>query len=448
MTIKANTKYDLHEFSQQFLFSKTDPGRVRYAKRKSIVGMNKLLKPAFPDLMVANRFINDALRRLASIDQFAAMVARVDQVNPSDEKEARIGIKKEIVGIAEILNSACQIASGMWGVIDPGLFGSYFPGKTEAETMKIAGRIQEQLKQKTSQTISIGIAAYPTISYMKSDILDNACKALEHAAFLGPNSAVVFDGVSLNISGDKFYEQGRIKEAREELEKACLLEPSNVNVHNSLGVCYGLLGDYESATDEFKTAIALDPDEYMAYFNLGLVGMLKKQREQALELFLTANEINSNVYEVAFQIGKSYMDLGYPEKSKPFLERAVFLNPESSVVHRYLGDCYAAINMPDEAISAYRKAIKKNPHDAAVMSALGYLFADRGENPEIALMFCRESVALSPENGLFRHRLGRLYSNQKRFDDALVEYKNAIKFGFDATRDIQEIKNRLEKKSP
>ena len=58
-------------------------------------------------------------------------------------------------------------------------------------------------------------------------------------------------------------------------------------------------------------------------------------------------------------------------------------------------------------------------------------------------MFCRESVGLSPENGLFRYRLGRLYSKLNRFEEALKEYKKAEQFGYDAASDVQEIKNRL-----
>lgn len=77
------------------------------------------------------------------------------------------------------------------------------------------------------------------------------------------------------------------------------------------------------------------------------------------------------------------------------------------------------------------------------MSALGCLLDDQGENPEITLMFCRESVGLSPENGLFRYRLGQLYFKQNRLHDALKEYKMAEQFGYDAAGDIQAIKNRM-----
>jgi len=184
----------------------------------------------------------------------------------------------------------------------------------------------------------------------------------------------------------------------------------------------------------------------MAMFNLGLVHTLRGQPEEALKFFLKAGKINGDVYEVAFQCGKLYFDSGDLEKAKPFLERASKLDPESGAVYRYLGDCYAADNLTQDAISAYKKALKHNPHDAASMSSLGCLLDHQDENPEITLMFCRESVGLSPENGLFRYRLGRLYFKQNRLDDALKEYKKAEQLGYDAARDIQEIKSRLAAK--
>jgi tetratricopeptide (TPR) repeat protein len=185
----------------------------------------------------------------------------------------------------------------------------------------------------------------------------------------------------------------------------------------------------------------------MGFYNLGLVYIQTGQREQGLEFLLKANEIKDEVYEVAFQIGKLYLDLGDPQKGLRFLERAASLKPKSGAVHRFLGDCYIAVKRPDAAVSSYKKAIKQNPHDAASMSALGYLYDDRGENPEIALMFCRESVMLSPENGLFHYRLGRLYSNHNRFEEALEEFTKAKQFGYDVGGDIQETRARMAKKS-
>jgi tetratricopeptide (TPR) repeat protein len=446
MTKKAKAVFQRRGSARNFLFSKTDTGRIRDVERKMTVGVNKVLQSVFPDMLVGMDFIDHAAQGLDSVAQFTALAIGVDQTGQEEENYSNLGALDDHVEIAAILETVCQEKNGLWSALEPGLFGSIFPEANGSEGLEIARDIQNRLAEKADQTVTIGIASYPIITFKKSDMIDNARKALDHAAFFGPGSAVAFDGVSLNISGDKLYENGDFQGAIDEFKRAILIDPSNVNVHNSLGVCYGLQGEYDSAIEEFKTAASLDPGEYMAMFNLGLVHVMRKQPERALEFFLNSDKINSDVYEVAFQSGKLYFESGDLEKAKPFLERAAKLDPGSGVVYRYLGDCYAAANLAQEAISAYKKAIRHNPHDAASMSALGCLFDDQGENSDITLMFCRESVGLSPENGLFRYRLGRLYFKQNRLDEALKEYKKANQFGYDAARDIQEIRNRLAAK--
>jgi len=442
MTNKAKAVFQSRKSARNFLFSKTDTGRIRDVERKMAVGVNEVLQSVFPDMLVGMGFIDHALQRLDSVAQFTALAIGVDQTRQVQEKYSNPGALDEHVEVAGILETVCREKNGLWGVLEPGLFGSIFPEIKGSEGLEIARDIQNRLTEKTEQTVTIGIASYPISTFKKSDMIANSRKALDHAAFFGPGSAVVFDGVSLNISGDKLYENGDLQGAIDEFNHALLIDPSNVNVHNSLGVCYGLQGEYESAIEEFKAVASIDPGEYMAMFNLGLVHTLSKQPERALEFFLNADKINGEVYEVAFQSGKLYFESGDLDKAKLFLERAAKLDPDSAAVHRYLGDCYAAGNLTQDAITAYKKAIRHNPQDAASMSALGCLFDDQGENPEITLMFCRESVGLSPENGLFRYRLGRLYFKQNRFDDALKEYQKAEQFGYDAARDIQEIKDR------
>lgn len=446
MTNKAKAVFQSRRSARNFLFSKTDTGRIRNVERKMAVGVNEVLQSVFPDMLVGMGFIDHALQRLDSVAQFTALAIGVDQTRQVQEKYSNPAALDEHVEVAGILETICREKNGLWGALEPGLFGSIFPEIKGSEGLEIARDLQNRLTEKTEQTVTIGIASYPISTFKKSDMIANSRKALDHAAFFGPGSAVAFDGVSLNISGDKLYENGDLQGAIDEFKRALLIDPSNVNVHNSLGVCYGLQGEYESAIEEFKAVASIDPGEYMAMFNLGLVHTLSKQPERALEFFLNADKINGEVYEVAFQSGKLYFESGDLDKAKLFLERAAKLDPDSAAVHRYLGDCYAAGNLTQDAITAYKKAIRHNPQDAASMSALGCLFDDQGENPEITLMFCRESVGLSPENGLFRYRLGRLYFKQNRFDDALKEYKKAEQFGYDAARDIQEIKNRLAAK--
>jgi tetratricopeptide (TPR) repeat protein len=425
-----------------FLFSKTDTGRLQEVKSQEIIDADVAVKSAFPDMLSGSDFIDHANQQLDATAQFSAMVIRLDQQkengNPAELPMGNDGS----VDTAGILDGLCREENGLWGTLEAGLFGSFFPGRKGSDSLEPAHDLQKRLKEKTGQTVTIGVASFPTLTYSKSEIINNARKALDHATFFGASSLAAFDDVSLNISGDNFYEKGEIQEAIKEFQLALKLDPNNVNVRNSLGVCFGLQSHYDAAIAEFNKAIAIDPDEYMALYNLGLVHLFVEQQDRALKFFLDADKINGDNYEVAFQTGKLYLETGNLEKCRPYLERAAKLDPKSGQACRYLGDCYAAGHMPEAAVSAYKKAIKHNPHDAAAMSALGSIYDDQGENSEIALMFLRESIALAPENGLFHHRLGRHFSKQQRLDDALKEFVRAKSLGYDAAEDIKAIKKR------
>jgi tetratricopeptide (TPR) repeat protein len=255
---------------------------------------------------------------------------------------------------------------------------------------------------------------------------------------------VLFDAVSLNISGDTLYQKGDIHGAIMEFKAALLLDPSNVNVHNSLGVCYGVLGDYVNALEAFEETIRIDPEEAMGLYNAGLANLLMENRDKALGYFLDADQKEEDIFEVAFQIGRLYLEMGKPEQAKKNLEKAIRLNPDSGIALRYLGESCVAINQTDEAISAYKKAVRQNPNDAESLSALGYLFDLKGENPEITEIFCQQSIDIAPENGLFRYRLGNLYLKRNQLEDALEQFRKAEDLGHDAKELIEKVQNLIQ----
>lgn len=424
--------------TRHFLFSKADTTGLKAKEIQPRESTWKELKQSFPDVLAGRRFLDQSNSRLGNLEKFCAMAIKFDRTPPA---ESGIDHYNAICGV---LDTICKKQSGWWGILERGLLAGFFPQTNASQGLDLARNYQRLLKKQVKESVTIGIAVYPTLGYQKELIIENARKALVHAAFFGPNSAQVFDSVSLNISGDQMYEKGDISAAIEEFNDALKLDSSNVNVRNSLGVCYGVQGNYTRARDEFKAAVELDPREYMATYNLGLVSMLKGEKERALDFFLRAGATADNVFEIAFQTGKLYLEKGKPEKACEYLEQAARSNPEAGGVYRYLGECYAGLDRTEAAIKAYKKALKFNPGDAASLSALGCLFDEQGENPEIAIMFCRESVGLSPENGLFRHRLGELYVKQNQLEAALKEFTEAKNLGFGCTEDIKKLKHQIK----
>ncbi len=427
MTQSRQELFRCRTSTDEFLLCETD-SKVKDDKNELTVGLDRLSNE-FPDILAGKTFIDHAMARLGSSSKFGAMVIRIDNFSHKDEVTESDHAADILTDVAKSIDAICKIENRMWGLLDCDMFGCFISEKNGDPCLKLAKKIQKNLAIYRNETVTIGIASYPTINFRKSRILDNARKALDHAAFFGPDSAVCFDAVSLNISGDQLYQRGNIKEAVREFKTALMLDPSNVNVHNSLGVCYGVLGSFEEAIEEFETAIQLDPKEIMALYNSGLANKLMGNKDRALERFLKADSLEKDVFEVVFQTGRLYMEMERPEKGKELLEKAVRIKPDSGPAFRCLGECYAAVDMTDEAVRGYKNAIKLNPNDAASLSALGLLFDVQGENPEIAVMFCEQSIEISPENGLFRQRLGRLYLKQNRPDDALKEFEKAKKLG-------------------
>lgn len=372
------------------------------------------------------------------------MVVKIDTINNQDKTNPMDNDIDLLADVAKAIEAICKNQSGMWGQLDHDIFGCFFPGKNQTSPLKLADKIKNRLSELRNETVSIGIASFPTIDFNKDQVIDNARKALDHAAFFGPDSTVLFDSTSLNISGDTLYQKGDIHGATKEFNAALMLDSSNVNVHNSLGVCYSVLGDYEKALEEFEEAIRLDPEEAMALYNAGLVNMLTDNCDKALEYFLDADRKEKDIFDVAFQTGRLYLQMGKPEQGKKSLEKAVRLNPESGLALRYLGECCAAMNLTDEAVSAYKKVIRQNPNDAESLSALGYLFDLQGENPEITTIFCQQSINIAPENGLFRYRLGNLYLKRNQLEDALEQFQKANDLGYDVKDLIQKVQKLIQ----
>jgi len=402
--------------SQVFLFSKTlspsgnDPESTYSPEVTAPVLSGEIqdgFSSAFPGILAGQAFVNDALKRMGAFG-FSAMMIRPDS---RTDGAADAAVDPFLLNAGFILEQLTRPLHAVWGLINPETLGCLVPETDLSVCRKLGADIQNQLAEFQKETVSIGIAVYPLTGFSRNDAVLNAWKALIHAAVIGPGSMVVLDAVSLNISGDHLYQNGNLPGAVEEYRMALQLDPSNVNVHNSIGVCYGMMEMYDAAESEFDAALLLKPDEVMALYNLGVVCLLTGRKEMALDIFLKATAIDDGIFELTLLTGKLYFDAGNPEKARTFLEKALNCRPKSGTALRTLGACFSALNLLREAVAVYTRAVKNNPNDAESFSRLGQLYDTIGENPEIARLFCQQSVAIDPENEVYRERLDRL--NQK-----------------------------------
>ncbi|MFO7839111.1 MAG: tetratricopeptide repeat protein [Desulfosalsimonadaceae bacterium] len=392
------------------------------------------LQEKFPELSGDGRFLQKSMERLAGVDLFGTLVLQIDGAQNNTAPE------ELFASLLRHADRICGEKGGWSGLIHNCRAGLFFPGLNDSACLDIARKLQAEFTGETGKTATAGAAAYPAATFAPSDILKNAQKALVHATFFGPGSCACFDSVSLNISGDQYYQKGDTDGAIREFKLALKLNPENVNVQNSLGVCYGKNGELEKALLSFKTAFRLDPKELLPIYNAGYTCMLKKDCKAALRYFHEAEKINPEVFELAYQTGRAFLEIQDPRSAKKYLENAVRLNSRSNPAYRLLGDCYHRLDRLNDAAAAYKNALKLYPADAIAMSNLGFIYELLEQNADIALMFCRQSSRMEPENSLFRHRLARIYYNRSQMEKALEEFEKAHELGWDCSEYIKRIR--------
>ncbi|MFH1985916.1 MAG: tetratricopeptide repeat protein [Pseudomonadota bacterium] len=353
------------------------------------------------------------------------------------------------VAAADIIDGLCRQTGGIWGVWPDGTLGCCLPAADPAETARLLEPLSIDLvHQCPGTTLFGGIAAHPLLNYPPAELAANALKALAHAAFFEGGAVIALDAISLNISGDRAFEADDVTTAMAEYQRALELDNANANVLNSLGACYGHVGAYEKGIRFLEAAVAADPMEYMAVYNIGLTRQLMGDRSGAMAQFTAAAALAPEVFEIAFQLGRLLLEAGSPTEALEHLEKAVRLNPGSGSAQKLLGQCHEALDHLEPAIAAYKKAVTQNPNDPETLSALGCLFDKKGENPEITIIFCQQSVDLAPDNGLYRLRLGQLYLKQGMLAEALETFKAADRCGAkEAAALVDEVLERMDQAS-
>lgn len=79
--------------------------------------------------------------------------------------------------------------------------------------------------------------------------------------------------------------------AKNALERALLLDSTNLNIYNNLANVYGDLGDTEESLRQLKRIIAIDPNYIMGYINIGYALQEKGRFDESLSYFDRAIEI-------------------------------------------------------------------------------------------------------------------------------------------------------------
>jgi tetratricopeptide (TPR) repeat protein len=370
---------------------------------------------------------------------------RVDQVNPAssvlDEgaSQSPLSVDMEFPNRVRVL-----VGEGVaLQVLDANRALICLPGIDEQVAADWACGLANRIMPLGIGSFSMGIASYPCPGFHKADIPQNAKKALVHTQFFGAGTITSFSGVSLNISGDVYYNEGDLVSAIREYRLGLNLNPDNVNLLNSLGVIYAQIDSHAKAIPLFEKAIALNPNDFMARYNLGFAHLCSDEQDKALSCFEQAEKIDDSYFDLLLQLGQLYCQRGQykgavrvlakAEKSvsaqalvrdgKPW-ERCEPWHGENhelgyGLVYRYLGEAYKGIGKNREAMTYLQRAARYNSRDSEALSQLGELYASEQQGLDISLAFCRQAVEIESGKASHWYRMGKVLFCREEWAESL-----------------------------
>ncbi|HEY0784312.1 MAG TPA: tetratricopeptide repeat protein [Acidobacteriaceae bacterium] len=187
------------------------------------------------------------------------------------------------------------------------------------------------------------------------------------------------------------YNAARYPEAAAHLEPLAVKLPQNFEIHELLGLTYGVQSRTAEAVEQFQAAVRLKPDSAAARTNLATALLHQGKSVEAEQQCHKALELDPADYEAKHNLAEIYLASSRLADAVPLLEQAQRLRP-----------------------AAYG-----NTYDLA----LAYLLTGRvAEARQQA-----EGLAAGQDTGERHNLLGRIDEKEGRFLEAAREYETAVR---------------------
>ncbi|KAA6456935.1 tetratricopeptide repeat protein [Acidobacteria bacterium AB60] len=273
-----------------------------------------------------------------------------------------------------------------------------------------------------------------------------------------------------------------LDQAIAEYEKIVALQPKSVEDHMVLGQLYTVKHQSAKAEQQFKLAQDIEPESEEVVLNLARVYAEANDLEHAAKVIEAVPEADRSG-RMEFTLGATYDQMKRPKDAIAAYKRAADLQPGDVPTMNALGQAllndgqldaalknYKSLAQVDpddpgaliriaeierregkyeDALTTIRKARKKDPENLEAGYNEGLLLDVLGHYDEAAATYDKMVDQVSHANGaytaeeknnrsIFLERLGAVYHEQNKVDEAIATYQKMIEMGGEsATRGYQ-----------
>ncbi len=202
----------------------------------------------------------------------------------------------------------------------------------------------------------------------------------------------------------------------------------SVNKMND-GVTAAVQKRFVDATKLLESAAVIDPENDQVFWNMALVHMELRRYDRARDDLQKAIALNAKSGGYQEKLGTILIELKDWPNAKQAFEKAIALEPELFKAYYKLAQVNEQLDDQQGALKNYTSAIEKGPRFLEAYSALGRLYADLGymdNSVQVLQEALKVALPGTEEEAQVHHLLGTVYQQQKKYADAVREFKAAL----------------------
>jgi len=179
-------------------------------------------------------------------------------------------------------------------------------------------------------------------------------------------------------------------------------------------------GNYADAARVYQQALALAPGNPEVLKRVGVLEQTELKFDDSIAHFQQVLAHDPQYPEVNFFLGVSYFGKNdFPHAIESFNQELAVAKPHSRCRY-YLGLALQSSGRIEDAISQLNRSLTENPSDADSLYELARL------HKNASLQAIERLKALDPESFQLHALMGEIYADQKRYGDAIKEYRLAL----------------------
>lgn len=215
-----------------------------------------------------------------------------------------------------------------------------------------------------------------------------------------------------------------LDQAIAEFEKIVALQPSSVEDRMVLGQLYTVKHDSKKAEQQFKTAQAIEPESEDVVLNLTRLYAESGDMQHAAKV-IEDIPVNDRTSKMEFTLGAAYDQLKQPKDAISAYQRAVDMEPGDLHTMDALAQALLSNNQLDEALKQYRQLAAADPENPEALVHISEIQRRQGKF-EDALTTVRKARKLDPTSLEAGYNEGLLLDVLGRFDEATQTYSAMV----------------------